>query len=90
MAGFLDKNKEAADEFLSTYKEAGSLLDEGIAKEVAEKYLGQDEKTLDVSLEWIHYDDLDISLDDYEQLSEKVKEYGINDNPPSYNDFIYQ
>ena len=87
--GFLDKNKEAADEFLSTYKEAGSLLDEGIAKE-AEKYLGQDEKTLDVSLEWIHYDDLDISLDDYEQLSEKVKEYGINDNPPSYNDFIYQ
>ena len=88
--GFLDKNKETADEFLSTYKEAGSLLDEGIAKEVAEKYLGQDEKTLDVSLEWIHYDDLDISLDDYEQLSEKVKEYGINDNPPSYNDFIYQ
>lgn len=87
---FLDKNKEAADEFLSTYKEAGSLLDEGIAKEIAEKYLGQDEKTLDVSLEWIHYDDLDISLDDYEQLSEKVKEYGINDNPPSYNDFIYQ
>lgn len=88
--GFLDKNKDAADEFLSTYKEAGSLLDEGIAKEVAEKYLGQDEKTLDVSLEWIHYDDLDISLDDYEQLSEKVKEYGINDNPPSYTDFIYQ
>ena len=88
--GFLDKNKDAADEFLSTYKEAGSLLDEGIAKEVAEKYLGQDEKTLDVSLEWIHYDDLDISLDDYEQLSKKVKEYGINDNPPSYNDFIYQ
>lgn len=88
--GFLDKNKETAYEFLSTYKEAGSLLDEGIAKEVAEKYLGQDEKTLDVSLEWIHYDDLDISLDDYEQLSEKVKEYGINDNPPSYNDFIYQ
>ena len=88
--GFLDKNKEAADEFLSTYKEAGSLLDEGIAKEVAEKYLGQDEKTLDVSLEWIHYDDLNISLDDYEQLSEKVKEYEINDNPPSYNDFIYQ
>lgn len=88
--GFLDKNKDAADEFLSTYKEAGSLLDEGIAKEVAEKYLGQDKKTLDVSLEWIHYDDLDISLDDYEQLSEKVKEYGINDNPPSYNDFIYQ
>lgn len=88
--GFLDKNKEAADEFLSTYKEAGSLLDEGIAKEVAEKYLGQDEKTLDVSLEWIHYDDLNISLDDCEQLSEKVKEYEINDNPPSYNDFIYQ
>ena len=47
--GFLDKNKEAADEFLSTYKEAGSLLDEGIAKEVAEKYLGQYEKTLEVS-----------------------------------------
>lgn len=88
--GFLDKNKAAADEFLSTYKEAGTLLDEGTAKEIAEKYLGQDEKTLDVSLEWIHYDDLEITQEDYEQLSEKVVEYKINDNPPSYADFVYQ
>ena len=87
---FLEKNKDAADEFISIYKEAGAALDETTAMNIAENYLGQDEKTLEVSLQWIHYDDLAITEDDYNQLSEKMKEYKINENPPSYSEFIYE
>ena len=87
---FLEKNQAAVDEFLSVYKEAGKALDEETAMKIAEKYLGQDEKTLEVSLQWIHYDDLAITEEDYNQLSEKMKEYGINENPPAYSEFVYQ
>ncbi len=87
---FLKKNQTAVDEFLSVYEEAGKALDEETAMKIAENYLGQDEKTLEVSLQWIHYDDLAITEEDYNQLSEKMKEYGINENPPAYSDFVYQ
>lgn len=45
---------------------------------------------LDVSLEWIHYDDLQITEEGYQTLVDKVIEYGINENPPSYEEFVYQ
>lgn len=51
---------------------------------------GKDESVLDASLEWIHYDDLEITKESYEALAEKVKSYGINNKVPSYEDFIYQ
>lgn len=60
------------------------------AKTLAEAYLGQNEKTLEVSMQWIHYDNLEITKSDYEQLTERMKKYGINKNPPSYEDFVYQ
>ena len=72
------------------YEEAGNRLDETTAKTLAEAYLGQNEKTLEVSMQWIHYDNLQITKSDYEQLTERMKKYGINKNPPSYEDFVYQ
>lgn len=41
-------------------------------------------------LEWISYNDLDITQDIYNSLVEKVKTYGLSDNPPTYEDFVYQ
>lgn len=41
-------------------------------------------------MQWIHYDNLEITKSDYEQLTERMKKYGINKNPPSYEDFVYQ
>lgn len=87
---FIENNKDVLDTIIKKYHEAGKKLDEGDAESIAKNYLGQDEKVLRTSLEWIHYDDLDITKEDYEVLAEKVKEYGINENPPSYEDFVYQ
>ena len=87
---FLEKNKEAVDKLVAGYEEAGNRLDETTAKTLAEAYLGQNEKTLEVSMQWIHYDNLQITKSDYEQLTERMKKYGINKNPPSYEDFVYQ
>ena len=87
---FLEKNKEAVDKLVVGYEEAGNRLDETTAKTLAEAYLGQNEQTLEVSMQWIHYDNLQITKSDYEQLTQRMKKYGINKNPPSYEDFVYQ
>ena len=58
------------------------------AKAVAEEYLNQTDEVLDISLQWISYDDLDLTEDVYNSLVEKVKKYGLNDNPPTYEEFV--
>lgn len=75
---------------IEKYYEAGNLLNAEEAKEIATEYLGQNSDVLDTSLEWIHYDDLVITEDAYKTLFDKVIEYGINDNPPTYEEFVYR
>lgn len=87
---FIDNNKEVFDNIVEKYYEAGNSLNGENGLELAKEYLGQDEETLKTSLEWIHYDDLVITEEDYQILADKVKEYGINDNPPEYEEFVYQ
>lgn len=57
-------------------------------KKWQKKYLNQKDEVLDISLQWISYDDLDITEDTYDVLVEKVKKYGLSDNPPAYRDFV--
>lgn len=85
---FIGAHPEEAKSFVQSYKAAGAGLDREKAKKVAEKYLNQKEEVLDISLQWISYDDLDITEDTYAVLAEKVKKYGLSDNPPAYADFV--
>lgn len=85
---FIEERPEQAKEFVQSYKAAGNNLDKEKAKEVAKKYLSQTDNVLDISLQWISYNDLDITEETYDQLVEKVKEYGLSDNPPAYSDFV--
>ena len=55
---------------------------------MAKKYLNQSDEVLDISLQWISYNDLDITEETYNTLVEKVKEYGLSDNPPTYSEFV--
>ncbi len=87
---FIKENEEAADLLVSWYLKAGKALDAKTSQQIAEKYLGQNEETLEESLQWIQYDDLELTEEDYAVLREKVISYGINDNPPSYEDFVYK
>ena len=69
---------------------AGENLDQKEALKIAEQYLGQDKETLETSLEWIKYDDLEITEEAYSELYTKVIEDGIMENPPTYEEFVYQ
>ena len=85
---FIDNHPDTAKAFVEGYKTAGNNLDAKTAKSVAQKYLNQKEDVLDISLKWISYDDLTITEEQYNELAEKVKSYGLSDNPPAYADFV--
>lgn len=87
---FIENHPDAADTLIEKYHAAGDKLDKEEAGKIAEKYLGQNPDVLKLSLEWIHFDDLEITPESYQTLCDKVKEYGINENPPSYEEFVYQ
>lgn len=85
---FISEEPEVAKEYVEQYKAAGSKLSKEEAKNVAKEYLNQKDDVLDISLQWISYDELDITEEIYSSLVEKVKKYGLNDNPPTYEDFV--
>ncbi|MDC7278516.1 ABC transporter substrate-binding protein [Butyrivibrio fibrisolvens] len=85
---FIDERADVAKEYVAAYKDAGNSLDETEAKNIAKEYLNQKNDVLDISLQWISYDDLELTEDVYESLVEKVKAYGLSDNPPAYEDFV--
>ena len=85
---FIDERTADAKSFVESYKKAGNALDKAKAKETAKKYFSQSDEVLDISLQWISYNDLDITEEEYDTLAEKVKEYGLSDNPPTYSEFV--
>lgn len=87
----ITKKQTQINQVISAYKQAGKkLAKRKEAMRIASKYLGQDKAVLKQSLAWIHFDDLTLTQEDYDNLALKVKQDGINPNPPSYQDFIYQ
>ena len=85
---FIGENPDKAKSFVESYKKAGNALNKEEAKNIAKKYLNQTDEVLDISLQWISYNDLDITEDTYNTLVEKVKNYGLSDNPPTYSEFV--
>ena len=85
---FINNRTEEAKSFVESYKQAGKNLTQEKAIETAKKYLNQDDDVLELSLQWISYDELEITEENYNILAEKVKSYGLSDNPPSYADFV--
>lgn len=85
---FIEKRENDAKIFVESYKRAGKNLTKEKALETAEKYLSQEKEVLELSLQWISYDNLDITEEDYAVLTEKIKSYGLSDNPSSYEDFV--
>lgn len=85
---FIDERPEEAKSFVESYKTAGNSLTKENAKELAKKYLNQTDEVLDVSLQWISYNDLYITEEIYNALVEKVKGYGLSDDPPTYSEFV--
>lgn len=81
--------KQAA---LKTFKQAYLSVGDSLTKEeavrIAVNNLGQDEQTSEQSLQWISFNDLNVTEEAYEKLRAEVVEYGLNSNPPSYDEFV--
>ena len=87
---FIEDNKELADKFVTDYVAGGELAqgqDEHM-HEVVGQYLTVDQNVLDISLDWISYDNLSIEQESYAILRDALMEMGLSDNPPSYEDFV--
>lgn len=88
--GFIDKNKELVQSFVDDYVAGGELAQQKDAHthEVVNEYLTVEENVLDLSLEWISYDNLSIEEDSYAILRDALLEMKLSENPPTYEEFV--
>lgn len=81
--------KTQLDKVIAAYKAAGKHLDDKeVALGKAKEILSQKDEVLRQSLEWISYSELDITKTAYDDLAQKVRKYGIIDNPPTFEEFV--
>lgn len=86
---FLSSRPGAAASVLEAYHaQSHRLVDQDAALEELRKVIKQPDAVLRQSLGWIDYSDFALTEEDYATLVEKVKEYGVSENPPSYADFV--
>ena len=48
------------------------------------------EGSVTFSLEWITFDDLDVTESAYKTLTDKIIEFGLSTAPPDYSSFVEQ
>jgi NitT/TauT family transport system substrate-binding protein len=87
---FIEENKELTQKFVVSYVQAGEAAEEkdSHVHEVTNEFLDVDEEVLDLSLEWISYDDLKIDQDAYSKLTEYLMEMELMEAPPAYEEFV--
>ncbi|QDQ01480.1 ABC transporter substrate-binding protein [Lysinibacillus fusiformis] len=89
-SAFIEENKETAKQFVKDYATAGEQMNAGDehAHDVVAKYIKVDEEVLDLSLNWISYNNLKIEEDAYAILRDSLMEMGLSEEPPAYEEFV--
>ena len=87
---FIEQEREIAQAFVQEYVKAGELAEakDDYIKEVSAKYMNVEDNVLELSLEWISYDNLRLNEEAYNKLAEYMIEMGLSENPPAYEDFV--
>lgn len=87
---FIKNYPDAAAAFVSDYINAGEMAEakDTSISQITSKYLKVDPEVLALSLKWISYDNLRLDEADYNKLASYMKEMGLIENPPVYNDFV--
>lgn len=87
---FIQDNQETVQSFVSRYVKFGQLADKKEADlyESFGAFMKVEKEVMDLSLEWISFENLRIEEDAYEKLSDFMVEMGMSDNPPAYADFV--
>ncbi len=87
---FIEKNRAASEEFIAAYLEAGQQAEskDQAIKDIALKYLKVEPQVLELSLQWILYENLELSEKDYNRLRDYLVEMGLSEAPPAYDAFV--
>ncbi|AIE60120.1 ABC transporter substrate-binding protein [Bacillus methanolicus] len=87
---FIRNENQAAQELVNEYVKSGKLaeLKDEQTHKISSKYMKVDKKVMDLSFQWISYDDLRLNKSSYEQLRKYMIEMGLSKNPPTYEDFV--
>lgn len=87
---FINDNKELVQTFVNDYIASGELAEQKDehTHEVVGQYLTVEKNVLDISLDWISYDNLNIEEDSFAILRDALIEMGLSENPPAYEDFV--
>lgn len=87
---FIDENRELAEKFMDGYISAAEKADakDSHVRDVSSEYMKVDEEVMDISMEWISYDDLKINEDSYNKLRVYMQEMGLSEDPPEYDEFV--
>lgn len=88
---FVDKNGSLTDTFIQDYEvaaEKANAKDDTI-KNMFSEITGVETDVLDLSFEWISYDNLELGREEYSTLVDYIKKYDMMENPPAYEDFVY-
>ena len=91
---FISRNEAMVTEFMRMYHEAGDFLELNInpisdhVREIAARHLMVDDETLELSLQWISFADLDIKEAEYGVLHRFKIEIGLSQSPPSFESFV--
>ena len=87
---FLAANRDLTRAFVQQYRQAGIYLTEHpeAQKTIALKYLKAKDKVLDLSLQWISYDNLSIPQASYDELITRMQTSHLLTKAPSYEEFV--
>ncbi|MER1985556.1 MAG: ABC transporter substrate-binding protein [Solibacillus sp.] len=87
---FIEDNKALVQSFVDDYVAGGELAEhkDDHTHAVVSEFLTVEKDVLDLSLEWISYDNLKIEEDSYTILRDALIEMGLSENPPAYADFV--
>lgn len=81
---------EATQELVDRYVEAGKKAEQKDeeAKRIVGKYMNVEDEVLELSLQWIKYDELRLDEASYEILREYLIEMGLSERPPTFEEFV--
>ncbi len=87
---FIRKNGPEAKELVERYVEAGEFISAHPenAKDISKQYLKVEPGVLDLSLQWIAYNDLKLREKDYLALTRYMIELNLLKTPPAFKNFV--
>lgn len=87
---FIQSQQQTAKSFVQDYVAAGEQAQhkDTHMQEVVGQFMNVEQNVLDLSLQWISYDNLAIEEEAYAILRDALIEMKLSENPPAYEDFV--